>query len=772
LVKGQFSYDSYLKNADRIYRVVTHVDGDRNYRVATTTIPLANLIKNEITGVEKVSLMNRWFSGDGYANGKEIPISGKLADNTFFEILQFEFEEGDPSTALSRSDGIVLTYETAQKFFGNEPALGKPFQISDLYNAPKEGPHKDFFTVTGVLKKTDNVSHVDFDAMLSFELIKEFMAKKRLQMESLDDWEDTYQNYIYLSLAENQSAEEVELQISNAIQKHLTSSEEENKSTTSFKLQNVRKITPYFGENYSNQAGHSFPIVALLLLIGISAVIMLSAIFNYTNLSMARSITRAKEIGVRKVNGASRWQVRTQFILEAIVLSCISLIVAIAFLQFLIPAFLNLLGENISLNLENSPTIYAWFVGFAILMGILAGIFPSFYIAQFNAIQILKKIGNMQLMGKLTLTKGLIVIQFSLSMIFISTALLFHQQFNYVLNMDLGIKGENILEVDLNKNDFQLVEEKFLQFPEVENVAGVSHLPGGGTIYSTRVYTQGKQDSLMVYTMNVTPNFIDQVGIKMLAGNFFDNTVPRQSAMQYLVINQKALETLHYNSPNDAIGQQLVIGDSTQVEIIGVTANFTNKSIQQEVAAMTIHNNEDAFRYASVKINSDNYPETIKKLEAAWQAFDPVHPFTYRFFDKQIGDDFKFLTMLTKLTGFAGFLAVVIAAIGFLGMAIFNTNNKLKEIAIRKVHGAQLKGLFILLSKNFMILMGIAAVVSTPLAYLVNSLWLQEFPKKTEIGAPIFAIAIGLTFFIGLLTIAPQLWRVAVSNPADTLRNE
>lgn len=772
LVKGQFEFDDYLENSDRIFRVTTHSKGKNNYNLATTTIPMNDLIANEITGVEKTTLFYRWFSGDAFANEKELPLEGKIADKNFLEILQLELKEGDPATALAKSDGIVLTYETAQKFFGYESALGKSFKISDLFNAPKEGLHEDLFTVTGVLAKTDHKSHIDFDALLSFELMKELVLEKRHWMESLDDWGDTYQNYVYLTLKENQSASDVEFQINQAAKKHLQKVGDDESEIT-FRLQNVDEITPYWGDSYSNQAGHTFPIVALLILGGISAVIMLSAIFNYTNLSMARSITRAKEIGIRKVNGASKGQVRTQFILEAVVLSVISLCVAIIFLQLLIPAFYNLFQfDYFKLELVEDPSIYSWFLVFAIVMGILAGIFPSFYIARLNAIQILKKIGSMHLMGRLTLRKTLIVIQFTLSMVFISSALLFNQQLDYVLSMDLGLKGENILEVNLNKNDYQLVKERFSQFPEVQSIAGVSHLPGGGSIYATRVFTLGKQDSLYVHAMNTTPNFIEQVKIKMVAGKFYDNYVPSQNAMRYIVMNEKAVSKLHYESASEVIGQQLIIGDSIQVEVIGVAADFMNKSVQEEVEPMLIYNNEDAFRYASIKINSENYAETIQKMKNAWADFDPIHPFTYRFFDKQIGEDFKMFMILSKLIGFAGFLAVVIAAIGFLGMAIFNTNNKLKEIAIRKVHGAQLKGLFFLLSKNFVFLMGIAAIVSTPLTYFLNTIWLEEFAKRTEIGVFIFAAAILLTLVVGLLTIAPQLWRVAVTNPADTLRNE
>ncbi len=775
IISQQFKYDAYLTDSNRIYRVTTHVnEGQADaFKVATTTVAVAGVLQNEISGVSEVTRIHRYFFGEGYANGKEIPLTGKLADPSLFSLLQFTFAEGDARTAFSEANGIVLTYETAQKYFGDAPALGKPFLLKHLFQAPKEGPHEDAFVVTGVLAPTENLSHLDFEAILPFSFIETMVLQERMHVSILNAWDDTYQNYVYLKLEQGQTAEQVTELLNRVAEKHFAELEEEHRRPTHFVLQNVQTITPFWGQNYANQAGHAFPLLLLLFLGGISFIIMLSAIFNYTNLSVARAVTRAKEIGVRKVNGASKHQVRVQFIVEAVLLSTISLVFAVILLQFLSDAFAQIIPSDFfKIELDTSYLVYGWFILFALLLGIIAGIFPAFYIAKFNPIYTLKNFSSLQIGNKLTVRKVLTVVQFCISIVFISSALLLYQQFQYLLNVDLGLKGENILEANLHNNDYQLVTEAFAQFPEVESVASTSHVPGGGTIYTCQIYTLGKQDSLLISTMNITPNFLEQLSIQLKVGNNFQETVSNVNALRHVLLNEAAVEKLKFGSPSDAIGKQFITNDSITVEVIGVVKNFVNTSIQDPTRPMIILNNTDNLNYASLKINSNDYLETIKKLEKAWNAIDPIHPFSYRFFDEQIGEDFTIFKAIIKVVGFAGFLAIAIATIGFLGMVIFSTNGKLKEIAIRKVHGARIQGLFVLLSKNFVGLIGFSACIAIPLAYLLNSAWLQELPKRTELGWEVFAIAIGATLLIGVLVIIPQLWRVVISNPADTLRDE
>ncbi|WP_286755549.1 ABC transporter permease [Roseivirga sp. UBA838] len=749
------NYDRFHHEAERIFRINnthSYLESDPSL-FASTSILVGKRMKEEVPGLKAITIMSRGFNGDGLIGDKRIPISGFWADEDFFNVLSFELYRGDPATALKAPYSIVLTEETANKFFGEADPMGKTITVAE---------HE--YQVTGLVKNPPFNSHMDFQSLVSFSTF---------EIENEDNrgflsWQNMWSNYVYFRLDDQTDIADIENRL-NAI------AADENSESKQVNIQlAAQPITKIMlgPSNTSNQLGPSIGREVIWVFAGLAFVVILSAGFNYTNLSIARSLRRAKEVGVRKVVGAQRKQVFTQFIVEACLISLASLIMAY-FIFFLIrPMFLNLNPEiQSTLRLEHEPIVLVYFIAFALLVGFFAGFLPSLFLSKLKAIQVLKSASGPKAFSKINLRKALIVIQFTLSLMFIISASISHRQFKYALNFNLGFDTENVLNIDLQNNDPQLTKAMFEQIPEVTDIAKSSHILSIGSRWANQVKSDDGLDSASVYYSSIDHRYIPLMKHRLLAGSNFPekNSVEVEESM---IVNEQFIKHFKLGSPEEAIGESLKFGRE-RLTIVGVVENFHYATLDSEIECFAFRHKPQEARMLSLKISSNDLLSTRKKIEEAWAGFDEVHDFKGYFYKDGLERAYEQFSVTYTLVGFLAFLTICIASLGLLGMGVYTAETRLKEISIRKVLGATEGSLITLLSRGFMLLLLLATAIAVPATYyLFDELILADQANRANIGLLELSLGVIIIFGIGFLTIGSQTWKAARSNPALTLRNE
>ncbi len=761
IIADQFSYDQHNTNKEKIFRVTTHTDRLNNHSdYASSPLALGAALHNGLTSVEKVGTLYRSFSGDADVNTKVLPISGYIANTALVQMMEFSLLHGNLETLLDAPYNIVLTEKTAENLFDSKDVVGKTINFGA----------KGSFTVTGVLQKTKNKSHIDgFDFLISAPTMESLEKQGHLRFtEATTNWLSYYTSYVYVQLKEGASEADVlpfmqqQSQFQYASEAHLS---------VQFDLQNLVAISP-FKEELSNQVHFVMPIVVVYALSGLAMLIMLSACFNYTNLSIARALTRAKEIGIRKVSGAFRYQIFLQFITESTLVSLVALGGAFGFLQLLIPAFKGLdphITEVISLS--NGVNTSAAFLLFSLFIGIVAGLFPAVYMSKLNPASILKDLSKIKMFSKINLRKTLIVVQFTLSLLFIIVASMVHTQFQYALNYDLGFTKENVLNIELKENDFQQMQHVMGQYPEVKEVAGALYTLGIGRMWNEYMRHPKASDSTAVCFNTVTGNYLDVMDHELVAGSNFPEQAS-DSVERFIIINEYMVTSFGYGTPDEAIGQVVAVSEIGDLEIVGVLKDFNYDRLGNPIHEFAFRFGPSKSEVACINLQAENIQSTLANLEKSWKKIDPVHAFEYKFYDEQISEAYTGYLIMIKVLGFFAFLAITISCLGLLGMAVYSTESRLKEIGIRKVLGANPFGLVYLLSKGFMRLLLLAVLVAIPLAYFGMDLAFADQIHKAPLSLLDFVLGSLVMLGLGLVTISSQTLNAANSNPVEVLKTE
>jgi putative ABC transport system permease protein len=763
LLVDQYSYDRFHANKDRLYRVISGRTEStvKEINLATAPMPIATVLKEEYPGVEEVVRIRRNFSGDGEANDKNIPVEGLYVDESFLTVFDFEWIKGDKASALAGPNSIVLTDETARKFFGEKDPLGKTFKVGEWGD----------FVITGLIEKPPRRSHIQFQVLTSIAALEGFEEREMLY-PSIANWVNLNDSYTYFLMHEGQDIASIKAAIPGMIDKYYADQKTVNYALA---IQAFGNISP--GISYGNELSGGIPQNILFFLIGLVSVILASACFNYTNLSIARALTRAREVGIRKVVGAVRMQIVAQFLCEAIIIALLALGMASVTLEFLIPGFYNLHPELANhIELERSWEVYALFIGFSVLVGLIAGIIPAVHLSSFRPVQVLKGMMGMKNSSRrMPLRKLLTITQFTLSLVFIISVSLIYQQLNYMNAMDLGFSAENIVNVYMAGNDYEVVKRKFSAHKDVKNVSFSSLIPATGSMETTVYINPQSADSVSMAHLYVDPNYIENLELELLAGNNFPADASTEHE-QYIILNEIAAKRLNYSEnddPLEALGQPVNIQDSeTQLTIIGVVKSFHFKDTHSPLGPLMLRFNPNRVHHANLRLSSNHLPATLEELEEIWGEMDPVHQFDYAFFDEQVAENYITLNIMIKVIGFTALLAITLACLGLLGMATYTAETRLREVGIRKVLGANERVLIFLLSKGFLWLLGISVVIGLPVAYFVNQIWLQEFAFRIDINFGTMLLATSLLLGLGLLTIVSQTFRAAKSNPIEVLRND
>ena len=771
-VQDELGYDSWVAKSDQIYRMAL----ERNYPGRSTSYAIiphsyGQALKNELPEVEDATRLLS-FPGslvlkiDGETYEEENAV---WADSNFFEIFTLPLLQGDIKNVLNKPHTVVLTEATAQRYFGDENPIGKVLDIPD---------NEDDLVVTGICANVPTNTHFKFD------MVRSAGSMQFLERENYI----SFSAYTYLLLNKAADPKQVEAKLPDLVTKYASgpvqrqfglSYEDYQKAGNGYRyfLQPLQDI--YLSSHLeaelkppgSKNRVYIFTIIALFIL--------LIACINFMNLATARSTERAKEVGIRKTLGSLKGQIASQFLFEAILISLIGTCLAIGLLYVLIPMFNNITGKELVFEQLISWTNIPLFLLFALLTGLVAGIYPAMVLSSFKPIAVLR--------GKLLSTKhgiglrnSLVVFQFMISAILIIGTIVVYNQLRYMQTKELGFNQEHLITVKgafaLN-NHTETFKNQVLDLASVKSVGGCNAMPGGA-FFGISFRKEGENEAVTGRGLIVDEDYMDCMQMEVIAGrayakNFYDSLS--------VVINEAAAKELAYDEP---VGKRLTTpddflnpeeGQNNLFTIVGVVKDFHFQSLHQKIEPLFFVHNKFTQRqsgFISVRIQPPDFPATISQIEQIWTHFVPEQPFRFSFFDSDLNALYHAEQTAQKVFGLFAILAIFIACMGVLGLAAYITQQRTKEIGIRKVLGASAFNIVSLLSKDFLKLVLIALLIASPIAWYVANSWLQDFAYRIHISWWVFVLAAVLTIIITLATVSFQTFRAALLNPVNTLKHE
>ncbi|MBS1555708.1 MAG: ABC transporter permease [Bacteroidetes bacterium] len=766
LVADQLSYDRYNTNAARIYRINTIGVDDQGRTIdqqenAASTMRLRQELEEAYTGIEKVVRIKRGFGNNWLEfEGQDvnIPLTGFFADPEVFDLFQYEFLYGNSTTALKEPFSVVLTHKAAKKLFKEENPVGLTIKVG----------RKHTYTVTGVLKDTPNKSHIVFEGLASMSSEKSILNEKEYK-DDMESWTNIWNGWTYILLEQGKSTADIQRHLDQIYQQHIAKINNPGLYKAKFKLQPLLGITLGM---FNNPIGPGLPLVFVYFLSGLAAVILLTSCFNFTNLSIARSLTRAREIGVRKVTGAARWQIFSQFLTESILVAMVALAIALVLLIAIKPLILQLNFARIfRWDLQTNYIVYAIFIVFATVVGVLAGLFPAVVLSGFQPVKVLKNLNGIKLFSRMGMRKVLLVSQFSLSLFFIITVIVMYNQLNLFVHQSHGFNMDNNILVRLNGTSRETFKNELTKYNNIISVSGASHIPAAGTSYGN-----GFKRSLQEHAWTsfgyffVDEDYINNMDLKLKAGKFFDSGAG-ESNKNLIVINEAAVKKMQFGTALDAVGEELIFeADSSRKTIIGVVADYNHRDLTHTLDPLALMYDADRLNLVQVRY-AGTFEQAAKTVERAWAAVNPGVKVDYKEVESEVKQFYEIVFGdIVKVLGVIAFLAILISCLGLLGMATYTTETRIKEISIRKVLGSSSGALVLLLSKGFVVILALAVVIGVPLAYFANNLWLQLIAYHTTIDLTVILIGVAALILFGIITIGSQTIRATFVKPVENLK--
>jgi ABC-type antimicrobial peptide transport system permease subunit len=758
------SYDRFHQNGERIYRITNVLTSNREQsKFASTSIKAGKLIREKVTGIEEVAIV-RDFSQDARVGDNILAIKGFWAEPSMLRIFTFPMLEGNPDRALKDPYSIVLTETAAKKLFGNERAMGKTIQFDTLV-----------YQVTGIMKDVPFFSHINFEALVSLSTAEQLNKNNK----NFEKWTNMSSNYVYVLLPPTASIASIQSQF-EAIAK------EENLAGESTKIQ--LELLPLYkivvGENLRDIRGAvqvHMPPVVLWILGGLALIVILSACFNYTNLSIARGMHRFKEVGIRKAIGAGRGEIRQQFLAEAIMISLAALLISYCLFLVLRPQVINLAPEmQRTVKLELTPAMVVAFIVFSVAVGVMAGLMPALFFSKVGAINALRNVPSVKIFKQTTLRRALVVMQYTFTLIFITTTTIGYVQYKNILAFDLGFNTENILNIHMQGNKPDVLLKELSEVPEVTGLSRSLIITSVGNAWGGYMKYKDWRDSALVLTNHVDENYLPLHEYKLVAGRNFIERPTIAKAAREVIVNEQVLKRFNIatNDPGKAIGEEITFsniqGNGRKMRIVGVIKDFHYGKVDNliEPVAFMSWTPEDR-TIVNAKIQSTDMPATMAKIESIWKKIDRVHPFEAKFYDQEIEDAYSELSSIIKIIGFLSLLAISIASMGLFAMVVFTTETRLKEISIRKVIGASTSSLILLLSRGFLWLLSISALIALPLTYLFfKNVVLTNYPYHTPVQMAELFVGLLAVLLIAFIMIGWQTMKAARSNPAKVLKSQ
>ncbi len=774
IIADQKSYDKFHVNKDRIYRVQTIGKNGNEMRMASSALPLAELLRKDYSGVEASAALVRNIGGDLLYKDKIASGAGYFADGNLFRVMDFMLEQGDARTALNRPFSLVISKELAEQLFPRESPIGKTVKFNDTGIMPglpitgnKEKVYGQFM-ITGVLKPNPGKTSLPFALLASLSTLDP-LTKDSILSYPANDWSNVWRNYTFVLLEKGKSKADLQRILDKVSAQHYPKGKN---NQYAFQAAALMDIMP--AELISNPTCMSMPRIVLIILSVLCLVVMLSACLNYTNLSIARLLSRTKEVGVRKVSGATRRQIFVQFITEAVLVSLFSLLFSLLLLLLFQHLFTGLwLNTVLGISFHFTLRIFLIFLGFSIAVGIVAGVLPSFYISLFNPVNILRGAGALRGMKRLTIRKVLLVVQLCVSLIFIVSTSLIYLQGKRVMNFDYGLNKENVVDIKLVKTEnYDRFAQAISTNRGVSAVAACAFPPATGINMQDRIHkADDPLDSLQANYIDVNAGSLNVWGLQLVAGRNLP-AIADDSVDHYILINEKMAGDLRYGSARQAVGRHLIMADKKDVEIVGVVRNFQFLDMSRGIEPLMLRNRKTEFGYVTVRLQGKDPMGTVAFLQDTWKKVNPTSKFEYEFFDQELLITHVVMSDIAGILGVLALLAVVISCLGLLGMATYTAETRRKEISLRKVLGSSVPQVILLLSRSFLVMQAIAVVISVPIAYFLNNIWLRFFVSRVTITPWILLANVLVLTAICFLIVFSQAWRVSTANPAKSLRSE
>ena len=758
LVWDQLTHDAFHPGADRLYRVTTTMQNNAT-RFASSSAPLAPALRDQVTGVEAATRLRR-AEGNVVVDGQGFPARALYAEPSFFDVFGFELVAGRRADVLAAPSTAVVSQSFAERALGRADPVGQTFRLADVGT----------ITVTGVVAREAVRSHLSFDVLVSFGTLA--------QARELT-WRDAFGTYTYLRLAPGTSPGDLAASFRQLEAQHLPEPTTDRTHPAQFHLQAVADLP--LGPILSNEiADGLLPATVGYFLAALAGLVLLAAGFNYVNLTTARSLTRAREVGVRKAVGANRGHVLGQFVAEAVVVALLALGVAIVLLQGLVPAYNQLsIHQELAAQIEVTPGLglYGAFVAFAVGVGLVAGLYPAWHLSSFQPARVMKSGVQPEAPGFSWMAprKVLIVLQFAVALVVIVTTALLYRQAQHLGAAETGFRTADLVRVDLQDAAMGPFRQQARQVPGVERVAAANTLPLSGVTHESRLQRDGQAepiDDVTYYAVDYA--FVDMLDLPMLAAD--DGLQARFESGQAVLVSRTATRALGFEAPEQAVGAPLTLDRDTtrSVRIAGVVDDIYVRLSEAKTADPVVyHYNPSAFRVALAQTTPGRTAEVEDALTAVWRGLDATHLPEVRSYSEFVVQ--RYAAPMTEASGVLGLIAglvVLISCLGLLGIATYTVQTRIREVGIRKALGATVPSIVSLLSKDLMWLIGAAVVAGLPLAWALNRMWLQSWAYRIDLGVGTFALSAVAMVALALLAIAPQALRAARANPATTLRSE
>lgn len=761
-IRDELSFDKFHENVDSIYSVITNNHfQERSHRHIPA--PMAPFLKDHFLEIENYARIVEKRSVSVRYNENIFSEIVSMADPQLFEIFSFPLRKGHPDSALNSENSVVLTQNMANKYFGNENPIGKVllFTIGE-----KQKP----FEVTGIAENIPSNSTIRFSILIQFNNMS-FLDSSN----SVEDW-TRFSSETYLLLKKGKDSEHIEKGILGAVRPQLGLYYEKmlkwdhlvkKGETITFSLQNLKEMHL----NSSNIYGAiRSDIKRSYILAGIALLILFIAVINFINMSIGRASARAQEVGVRKILGAERKQLIHQFWSESVLTSFIAAVLGLLTVALTLPVFNSLSGKNLSVDSLCYFKNIIVFLMLIVSVGVLAGSFPALVMANFRIKDIL--IGKFKLSRNNFFTKVLVILQFSLSIFLLISALSMSRQIKFIRNYDVGFDKEGVVVVDLQERHnlksqklLKLYLERIQSSHTVLSVSGCMNSPNRTFLFGL---VAREDKNITVYFNKVHYDYIDTMQMNLIAGRDFSNQF--SSDLSAVIVNKKLADELGFEQP---LGKTFTMGPEPPLTIIGVVNNFNYSSLGEEIgpAALNMDPTLGLF-YALVSISPENITETIKFLRNKWEEIQPDKPFKYSFLDDDLKSFYTDENRWRAIVAYSSFFTILIACMGVFGLTLITVNNRAKEMSIRKVLGASLFSILKLITWEFVLLVITANIIAWPVTWLIIRNWLNGFAYKTNLNISLFLSGGLLVLVTALLTVSFPAIRISLSNPVDRLRNE
>jgi putative ABC transport system permease protein len=762
-VSNELSYDSFHQKSDRTYRVLTIdklVPGNvRTYGL--TVSPFGPELVNSFPEVEEMTRLHR-FSGQVIVEIGETRYNERnwftTTDHNFFNVFDFDFVEGDKSTALSQPFSVVLPESMAKKYFGEESALGKTMNLQEI----------GVVKVTGVIKDFRENSHLTFDLLFSNILTDQDW------IDYLSDWQD-FGAFTYVVLRDGKSIHDVEAKMPAFMKQHWGPDAEVQ--ATAF--QPIQDIYLHSAEIQNGLEQEQGQLSYVYIFSSMAIFLLVIAAINYINLTTSKAASRSKEIGIRKVAGAVKTQLVFQFLTEAFIMTLVSMLLSMVMMDLCFPFFNSITGKHFDLSLATIREFMPALFLITLIIGVIAGSYPAFYLSKLKPVATLKG-QSVFTTNKFNLRTSLVVFQFTITIVLIVSTLVIGNQINFIQTKDIGFDKDQLMIIDINsgavRNQFQAMKNEFSKLAGVKHVAVSSRVPGEWKnirqVYVKNANEDNANDSLQTYFMGFDEDMLKTYDLQLEGGDFFTGNDKADSLN--VVINASAADAMNLKNPIGAVLRINTRRGMWNVNVVGVLKDFNFQSLHQKIAPIIMgyrNNPIQSIDYFSLKVSGDTQA-LIEGATKVHEKFDPETPIEYHFLSEQLNNFYMSEKKAGMIFQMAGALSVLVACLGLLGLANYHVERKTKELGLRKILGAGSLNLFLMVSLSFTRQVALAFVLACPVAWYVMREWLSAFEYRIPLGAGVFILAGALVLLLALLTVSYQSVKAAMFNPIDSLRTE